>query len=92
MAENNVTPIRPKPERPKRQKGSDITKATDEQQDRVWRLRALIQCVREADWELVDDSEAALDGLADYASSIHLALDAGALKERAKQLEEDSHD
>ncbi len=65
---DNVTPIRPDlPE--------NLGSAVQEQQCRVWRLRALIECMREGQGSgAVDDLEAAIEGCADYADSIHLAL------------------
>lgn len=69
-----------------------LTKATDEQQARVWRLRALIQCVHEAPRDQIEDLDAAISGLADYAGAIHSALDAGVLGQRAQEIaEEVSH-
>ncbi len=67
-----------------------IRDAVAEQQDRVWRLRNLISCVREANREQVDDYEAALSGLVDLADEIHLALDTGALAQRAEALRGES--
>jgi hypothetical protein len=64
-----------------------IRDAVAEQQNRVWRLRNLISCVREANRDLVDDYEAALSGLVDLADDIHLGLDTGVLAARAAALQ-----
>jgi len=78
----NVTPINP--ELP-----VWIGKAVEEQQTKVWRLRSLLDVLREAVREDhdVEDSGAAVDALVEYADQIHLALDESALKARAAELE-----
>jgi hypothetical protein len=68
-----------------------IRDAVSEQQDRVWRLRNLISCVREANRDMVKDFEAALSGLVDYADDIHVALDTQVVAERAETLRAESH-
>ena len=62
-----------------------VAEVVTELQSRVWRLRSLIQCVREADHEQLEDYEAALSGLVDYADDIHLAMDVGTIAERAAE-------
>jgi hypothetical protein len=66
-----------------------VKKAIEEQQARVWRLRNLIECVRnvaESSNE-IDDFGAAISGLQDYAEDIHMALDAGEVSQRAEAIE-----
>ena len=67
-----------------------VRDAVSEQQDRVWRLRNLIECIRYVDREQVDDYEAALSGLVEYAADIHSALDVGTVAERAEALRTES--
>jgi hypothetical protein len=71
-----------------------VKKAIEEQQARVWRLRNLIQCVRNvADAQDCEDFGAAISGLQDYANDTCSALDAGAIAERAQAIEEEErHD
>jgi hypothetical protein len=68
-----------------------VRDAVSEQQARVRRLRNLIECVRYVDREQIDDYEAAISGLVDYADDIHLALDVGTVAERAETLRAESH-
>jgi hypothetical protein len=66
-----------------------VKKAIEEQQSRVWRLRNLIECVRiVADSsEDIDDFGAAITGLQNYADDTAMALDAGAIAQRAVAIE-----
>jgi hypothetical protein len=68
-----------------------VKQAIEEQQARVWRLRNLIACVRivAESSEDVDDFGAAISGLQDYANETHMALDAGAIAERAAAIREE---
>jgi hypothetical protein len=67
-----------------------VKKAIEEQQARVWRLRNLIECVRKAadSSDDVEDFGAAITGLQDYADDTAMALDAGAIAQRAIAIEE----
>jgi hypothetical protein len=66
-----------------------VKKAIEEQQARVWRLRNLIEYVRNASdsSDDVEDFGAALSGLQDYADATAMALDAGAIAQRAEASE-----
>lgn len=65
-----------------------LQEAIDEQQTRVWRLRSLIECVSVVGdgGRGIDDPDAAIEGLVDYADAIHSALDFEALTKRAGEL------
>jgi hypothetical protein len=69
---------------------ASLRQAIGEQQDRVWRLRNLIECVRNTadSSEDVEDFGAAITGLQDYADDTFYALDAGAVAERAHAIDE----
>ena len=65
-----------------------IREAVEEQQRRVWALRSLIECYREAiDAGQCSDAIAAGDGLVDLAGSIHSALDQQRVAERGLEIE-----
>jgi hypothetical protein len=67
----------------------DFEQAVEEQQQRVSRLQALIQCVAAEAGEpsgACDDIAAAILGLADLAGEIAEALDIVSLTQRATQL------
>jgi hypothetical protein len=83
---SNVTPIRGTPTLPDLPLAFAL--AIQEQQDRVWRLRSLLEtlCTAVMDGHSVDDEEAAIQGLIEYADE---ALDMGALKERAATIVKD---
>jgi hypothetical protein len=65
-----------------------VAKVVFDLQSRVWRLRNLIQCVRETDATQIEDRDAALSGLVEYADSIYREMDAGLIAERAVALRE----
>lgn len=67
-----------------------VAAAIHEQQERVWRLRNLLDALRGAiiGGANLEDEEAALDGLIEYADQIHLAMDAGPITERATWLDQ----
>jgi hypothetical protein len=68
-----------------------VKAAIEEQQARVWRLRNLIECVRQAadSSDDVEDFGAAITGLQDYANDTYYALDAGIILQRAQMIEEE---
>lgn len=68
--------------------------AIEEQQARVWRLRNLVECVRNASdsSEDIEDFSAAINGLQDYAEDIHMTLDAGTIVERAQAIEKEEQE
>jgi hypothetical protein len=70
---------------------ASLKTAIEEQQSRVWRLRNLIECVRQAadSSEDIEDFGAAISGLQDYADDIHMTLDAGEIGKRATSIEEE---
>lgn len=67
-----------------------ICAAIKDQQDRLWRLRSLLDCAADGaqHGSGVEDLEASLKGLVDYADSIHAALDPAALIEAGREIEE----
>jgi hypothetical protein len=69
-----------------------VKEAIEEQQTRVWRLRNLIECVRNAadSSDDIDDFGAAISGLQDYADETHLALDVGVIAKRAAAIQEEA--
>jgi hypothetical protein len=78
-----VTTLPVKPKLPEH-----VAEAVTELQSRVWRLRNLIQCVRETDTEQVEDFEAAMSGLVDLADEIYNDMDAELVAERAAAIQE----
>jgi hypothetical protein len=67
---------------------------SEEQQARVWPLRNLIECARQAadSSEDVEDFGAAISGLQDYADDFHTMLDAGEIAKRANAIEKERQD
>lgn len=68
-----------------------VMTAIEEQQTKVWRLRSLLDVLREAIREDhgVEDAGAAIDALVEYADQIHMALDVDTIKARAAELEDE---
>jgi hypothetical protein len=89
MSTDNVTPIRGDQTASALPPG--FQRALEEQQTRVWRLRNLLDtlCIAVRDGWILDDGEAAIQGLVDYADGIHLALDVDLLKERGAEIAEE---
>ncbi len=70
---------------------TSVKAAIEEQQHRVWRLHSLIECVRVVaeSPEDIEDFGAAISGLKDYAHETFMALDTGAIVERAQAIEDE---
>ena len=86
MAIDEVTPIRPGV---RAKAPLDLLPAIEEQAAKAWQLRNLIQCVREvlgAATSPIEDSDAAMDGLVEFADEICMALQPDTLTRRAAEL------
>jgi len=64
---------------------ASLREAIEEQQHRVWRLRSLLDCLQSALGANagIEDLDAAIAGLVEYADRIHSDLDVQVLTERA---------
>lgn len=71
-----------------------VAKAIDEQRNRLWRLRSLIEvtafAVDHESGDEIEDLNAVLAGLLELADSIHEALETQTIAERAAELAEDA--
>jgi hypothetical protein len=81
----------PKSTTTKRSLPAPVLTAIEERQERIWRLRNLIACVRAAadSPDDVDDFGAAISGLQDSADDTHMALDAEAIAERGAAIRQE---